>query len=328
MASEQLHYDKWFTVSEFTDALNIKELTQYKNGLQFINPLNDGKQGYNLLRIVYKVITTSTWSAEAFMTYVERSKECQMTEKIAVDFITKMNLNLNVFCIHELKSGTRLKKLYEQNQTYPWIILYKHGLSWKLAVHQEKSKFFPLFKTEFVDLLGETVDIVKMNDLENTCVSLQARRQSESTSRRSANPKTVTESEKRRRRENAEETEYEDRKLARAVQNEYFNADLGNSKTLVRQANKNPFEIRRYAPRNMKNKIESLERKIPDNEFQRNVRDIVVRELGKPKSKSRRQSKAPKATVVLDDSKIAEFLQKYYKENPTANTPSRYKNKQ
>lgn len=347
--AQDIYHDrtKTFTYLDYKDVLNENPMLSFKtiggNKFTFINPKDDIKQGYNLLRIVYNVATASNWVENMFMQYMyrlykselkDKNKQCQLTEYRVARLLNAKNVDLNVLCINESKDGkTNLKILFNPKDVNPWVIFYKSGTRWKLAVQQQDTKFYPLFTTAFVTKLNQKLNpgpVGRVEDLDDTCIT-EFKRKSTTSSRRRRN-----ESEGRRVKQYVE-----DEKLARRIQEEYLKNEFGGAQSEYKQAQAKFYDqdskVRtsdklltlrkiRPAPRRVSKQLSSLRRKHGANDALENRVYETVRQEFEQKSKSRRQPKARRTPVVdSTDEDLARLLQDKY--NAGLGTPTRLKKK-
>lgn len=314
----------YFNYSEYQDVLDQNSMYTYKtigsNRLTFINPIDNSMQGYNLFRIAYKVATASPWDEKTFMMFMDkadvngRGKNCQLTEYKICQVLDTYNIGLNVVCINETKQGQNTIKILHKTEDTKnlWVIFYKSGVKWKLAVQPQNKKLYPLFTTNFIKELNPS-PASRKEDLDNTCIPLtEEKRKSTTSSRRRRNK-----SDKRRVQQSED-----DEKFAKRLQEEYLKNEFGGANVEL-EAAKNKFykptaqrsildqlltlKKIRPAPRRVSKHLSSLRRKIAANDaLETRVYEAVKQEF-EPKSKSRRQSKAPKAPVVSDEDLAREY---------------------
>ena len=355
MASEQLYYthSAFFPRSvHYAKMLNQQDLiwsTRINNvNLHFINPKNDTRQGFYLLQIAYAAVK-QPWDVDALIRHVNKSAQCQLTEQKLVTFLRNNNVFLNVMCISQINHTMKTDTLYETDVSVPWIIFYKSGVQWKLAVHIENDRnFYPLFTTAFIrKLKSDPIEKNIKTTLDDTCIPLtEARRKSNMSSERRRDlaqlEKHLEEESKARRAK----TVRDDEAFAKKIQAAYLESEFGGSQKRLDIA-KDKFSIKasvrqqlsslkkiRAAPRRVSHQLNTLRRNQSRHDSDDyNVFRIVEKELrhipkvrNKVPSKSRRQSNVPLVSDVLnDDAMYAQQLDEYYQSNPgrAGSTPTR-----
>ena len=301
--------------------------------LKFINPKNDRKQGFYLLKIAHDAGTSSSWDVDSIIRYVNGGKNCQLTEQKLVRFFIDYNVYLNVICISNINDSIKTRILYLSDVVHPWIILYKSGVQWKLAVHiEENRKFYPLFTTTFIKKIYTGSIQTVSNPLDDTCVSLTEGKHKSSTSSQRRRVLVAELEEKSKAR--YPKTIQDDEEFARRIQDVYLEHEFGGAESELNEA-KEKFYRPKAQPRTIKDQLLTLQkirparrrvskqlsslkrkRNVANAAFEDRVYQVVQKEF-LPKSKPRRQS------PVLSDQELA----RQYAENLKAGkgTPTRLK---